>query len=90
MHTHYYYAPGVMMAACATPPTIPPASAATVGGAPHALSRALVVTLPSMKTAPIRAPSTVRLGEPRQRAPGPSLRTMPRVASMGLWPVMVT
>jgi len=79
-----------MMAAWATPPTSPPASAAAVGGAPMRRSCALVATLPSIKTAPIRPPSIVRDGEPRQSAPMPSLDTMPRAASMGFCFVRVT
>jgi hypothetical protein len=79
-----------MMAACATPPTNPPASAAAVGGAPHRLSCDLVATLPSIKTAPIRAPSTVRLGDPVHKAPQPPLDMICRVAWRGFSPVIVT
>lgn len=92
-HTHehiFQYTPGVMMAACATPPTNPPARAAIVGGAPHRLSCDLVATLPTIKTAPISAPSTVRLGDPVHNAPIPPLDVICRAACMKLSLVIVT
>ena len=79
-----------MIAACATPPTSPAASAATVGGAPHRWSCFLVVTLLNMNTAPMSAPSTVRLGDPVQSAPIPPLEMICRVACTGLSLVIVT
>ena len=76
--------------ACATPPTIPPAKAATVGDPPNALICVLVTLDANMKHAPTKAPSKIRDCVPVHKACTPPFCTMLRYAVSGPSLVVVT